>query len=97
MKTPPDSAELGNSGWTLLHTIAAYYPQSPSAEKQTQVLGFLQSFSQVYPCNYCAKDFQQDLQGKKPQVRKLTFLKKTLLNSKANKSFLNGCAKLTIA
>ncbi|KAH9245089.1 hypothetical protein BASA81_017449 [Batrachochytrium salamandrivorans] len=32
MPCPPDSSELGASTWTFLHTMAAYYPESPSVE-----------------------------------------------------------------
>lgn len=47
MREPPDIIELGNSGWTLLHSIAAYYPTNPSPEKKKQVQTFLESMSQV--------------------------------------------------
>lgn len=57
MRDPPDTIELGNCGWTLLHTMAAYYPQRPTEDKKQQVSQFLSAFSKVYPCNYCAKHF----------------------------------------
>jgi hypothetical protein len=46
-REPPDIIELGNAGWTLLHTIAAYYPNKPTEEKKRQTAQFLQSMSQV--------------------------------------------------
>ena len=31
---PPDRMELGNKTWSLLHSVAAYFPASPSAQAQ---------------------------------------------------------------
>jgi FAD-linked sulfhydryl oxidase len=68
MKPPPDLVELGNSGWTLLHTLAAYYPKNPTKEKKEDVKNFLYSFAKVFPCHDCAKDFQQVLQKSPPNL-----------------------------
>lgn len=65
---PPDSQKLGRSSWTLLHTMAAYYPQTPSQETKEEMKTFLNSFSKVYPCSYCAKDFQDILKDEPPQL-----------------------------
>ena len=51
----------GNAGWTLLHSIAAYYPEKPSLIKQQAVKDFYSSFSQLYPCSYCADELKEDL------------------------------------
>jgi FAD-linked sulfhydryl oxidase len=61
-RSPPDMDELGNCGWTLLHTMAAYFPEKPSQKKKAEMKNFLESFAKVYPCKHCAKDFQQILQ-----------------------------------
>ena len=58
---PPDSLQLGNAGWTLLHSIAAYYPTRPDLAKQEAVRTFYSSFSQLYPCSYCADELKADL------------------------------------
>ncbi|KAL2064029.1 hypothetical protein VTL71DRAFT_4523 [Oculimacula yallundae] len=55
---PPDVEELGRSSWTLLHSIAATYPITPTPTEQTQVSQFLGLFSKLYPCWVCAEDFQ---------------------------------------
>ncbi|KAN0018773.1 hypothetical protein ACTFIU_008706 [Dictyostelium citrinum] len=68
MPPPPTTIELGNSGWTLLHTIAAYYPEKPSEKKKQDVKEFLQSFSKVYPCNVCAKDFREIMKETPPTL-----------------------------
>ena len=56
---PPDVEQLGRASWTLLHTIAAQYPEHPSSEQQNDVRQFMGSFSRLYPCFWCAKDLQQ--------------------------------------
>jgi FAD-linked sulfhydryl oxidase len=68
MKAPPDNLQLGNSTWVLLHTMAAYYPETPSLEKKKDTEFFLKSFSKVYPCNYCASDFQEYLTTSPPAL-----------------------------
>lgn len=66
---PPDVVELGRSSWTLLHSIAATYPEAPSAEKQQDLLQFVTLFGKLYPCWFCAKDFQAYVSQNKPKVR----------------------------
>jgi FAD-linked sulfhydryl oxidase len=56
---PPDVEQLGRSSWTLLHSIAATYPEAPTQTQQTQVQQFLGLFSKLYPCWVCAEDFQE--------------------------------------
>jgi mitochondrial FAD-linked sulfhydryl oxidase len=55
---PPDVDQLGHSSWTLLHSIAAQYPVTPSKEEQVNAKQFIQTFSKLYPCWSCATDFQ---------------------------------------
>lgn len=55
---PLDRDQLGSSTWSFLHTIAAVYPERPSAKESSDVKQFFSFFSKVYPCDYCAKDFQ---------------------------------------
>ncbi|CCJ29195.1 unnamed protein product [Pneumocystis jirovecii] len=56
---PPDSEALGRATWTLLHTISANYPESATAEEQSEMRSFLMIFAKRYPCFYCAKDFRE--------------------------------------
>lgn len=56
---PPDSTELGKGTWTLLHSIAATYPEKPTSAEQNQMHTFLQIFGNIYPCWYCASDFRK--------------------------------------
>ncbi|ETS85522.1 hypothetical protein PFICI_03547 [Pestalotiopsis fici W106-1] len=55
---PPDVEQLGRSTWTLLHSIAATYPTTPSAREQADLQTFMSTFSRLYPCWVCADDFQ---------------------------------------
>ncbi|KUI58219.1 Mitochondrial FAD-linked sulfhydryl oxidase ERV1 [Cytospora mali] len=59
---PADVETLGRSTWTLLHSIAATYPTSPSPSQQSDVVGFVKLFSRLYPCWVCAEDFQTYIQ-----------------------------------
>lgn len=56
---PPDVERLGNSTWTLLHTIAATYPEQPTARQKNDLRSFMDTFSRLYPCWVCADDFQE--------------------------------------
>lgn len=56
---PPGSAELGRSTWTYLHSLAAYYPQSPTLEQQREAKQLVTYFANFYPCKPCARDFQK--------------------------------------
>ncbi|KAH8661656.1 ERV/ALR sulfhydryl oxidase domain-containing protein [Tricladium varicosporioides] len=55
---PPDVEQLGRSSWTLLHSITASYPVSPTPTEQNNVKQFMGLFGKLYPCWVCAEDFQ---------------------------------------
>ncbi|KAK3384761.1 ERV/ALR sulfhydryl oxidase domain-containing protein [Podospora didyma] len=61
---PPDVAALGQSSWTLLHSIAATYPTTPTTTEQSDIKSFMKLFSKLYPCWVCAEDFQHYIQKK---------------------------------
>ncbi|KAF4468959.1 augmenter of liver regeneration [Fusarium albosuccineum] len=65
---PPDVEVLGRSTWTLLHSIAAQYPEQPSRGQQSDLLSFVGLFSKLYPCWVCAEDFQGYLKRDAPKV-----------------------------
>ncbi|CAD5121601.1 DgyrCDS10098 [Dimorphilus gyrociliatus] len=65
---PVDSEELGRSGWTVLHTMAAYYPENPSENVQKDMKNFMTLLSRLYPCKRCAKDLRKDLKDDPPDV-----------------------------
>ena len=55
---PVDREELGAQTWTLLHTIAAYFPDHPTPSQESYAHAMFSSLSQLYPCHVCAEDFQ---------------------------------------
>ncbi|KAJ3182150.1 hypothetical protein HDU85_003192 [Gaertneriomyces sp. JEL0708] len=65
---PPDSGELGRSGWTFLHTMAAYYPESPSTEHQESMKAFVNALGHFYPCGYCASHLRKETKRDPPDV-----------------------------
>lgn len=66
--SPPDIGELGRASWTLLHSVAAYYPKQASAEEQKSAKALLDSFAALFPCRWCARDFAEIMQAKPPQL-----------------------------
>lgn len=58
---PPDAVEIGNAGWTLLHTISAYYPKQPTPLHQQSIKQLLDSLALLYPCKECADHLREDL------------------------------------
>mmetsp|Transcript_25962 Transcript_25962/g.36589 ORF Transcript_25962/g.36589 Transcript_25962/m.36589 type:complete len:177 (-) Transcript_25962:78-608(-) len=65
---PPKSAELGKSSWTLLHTMAAWYPDHPSENDKQYMSNFMEALARFYPCTWCAHDFQENLKKKPVEV-----------------------------
>uniref|UniRef100_A0A182NJ22 Sulfhydryl oxidase n=1 Tax=Anopheles dirus TaxID=7168 RepID=A0A182NJ22_9DIPT len=66
---PLDKDQLGRYTWGLLHTVAAYYPTKPTEAEERNVRTFFTTFSKLYPCEYCAKDFQQELKEMPPETK----------------------------
>lgn len=65
---PPDVEALGRSSWNLLHTVSANYPTRPSEGQKSEMRQFLQVFSHIYPCSWCASDFEQYLKDHAPKL-----------------------------
>ncbi len=65
---PLDSEELGRRTWSLLHTMAAYYPEVPSAGEQREMRALFSSLGRFYPCSYCARDLRASLAERPPAV-----------------------------
>ena len=64
---PLDREELGRSTWNLLHTIAAYYPDQPTAAEQESVRQLFVILAQFYPCEVCAQDFRDSVAANPPR------------------------------
>jgi FAD-linked sulfhydryl oxidase len=58
---PPDKEALGRATWTLLHTIAAYYPETPNRQDEVRIRDFINTLSHIYPCGHCASHFREEM------------------------------------
>jgi FAD-linked sulfhydryl oxidase len=65
---PPDTALLGRSTWTFLHTTAAYYPIQASLAAQERMSNLISSLSFLYPCVPCADDFRENVKASPPDL-----------------------------
>ena len=65
---PPDVQKLGAASWTFLHSMAAKYPDNPTQEERQDMREFLKLFSHVYPCTWCAYDFEKYITKHSPRV-----------------------------
>lgn len=52
-------AELGSATWTLLHTLAAQFPEHPTRQQRRDAYQMLTSLARIYPCAECAEHFQK--------------------------------------
>jgi len=50
--------ELGRISWTVLHSFAAGFPDTPSSEDIQAFQNLINSFSQIYPCGDCRNSFK---------------------------------------
>jgi len=69
---PADREELGRQSWTLLHSIAAYYPEKPSEEHRRHAHSFLEALSHLYPCTHCAYHLRDSMAKAPPKLESRT-------------------------
>ncbi len=55
---PVDRDELGRATWALLHTTAAYFPETPSAADRAGAADLVRGLAASYPCEHCRADFR---------------------------------------
>ncbi len=60
--------DLGRASWSLLHTMAAYYPIEPKKEEKQTMNQFINAFSKLFPCPECREDFQEEILKSPPDV-----------------------------
>ncbi|TFJ85309.1 hypothetical protein NSK_003732 [Nannochloropsis salina CCMP1776] len=65
---PLDKDTLGDMTWGVLHSTAAYYPESPTPQEQSLAAGLVHGIAGLYPCTYCRTDFQECIQALPPRV-----------------------------
>jgi len=68
MPCPPDREELGNHTWTLLHTMAAYFPNEPSPTQVSSMHAFVHALGGLFPCTHCAEDFREAIKESPPRA-----------------------------
>jgi hypothetical protein len=61
-------AEVGRATWTLLHTVAARFPDEPTEEQQADLAAWIALLARLYPCGQCAEEFQAILAANPPEV-----------------------------
>lgn len=64
----PSKKEVGQAGWTLIHSIAANYPHRPSTSEQRHAKAFLKSIGKLYPCKRCRQHFSKYLSTSPPDL-----------------------------
>ncbi|KAJ4966888.1 hypothetical protein NE237_018737 [Protea cynaroides] len=60
---PLTKEELGRATWTLLHTIAAQFPDHPTKQQRRDVKELMAILSRIYPCKECADHFKEVLRA----------------------------------
>ena len=58
--------ELGNHGWALLHTTAAYFPVDVTDQQLRDAYTYLHHFGQFFPCRECGGHFLDMLRDDPP-------------------------------
>lgn len=61
--------QLETATWTVLQTIAAQFPEVPTAKQQKDVEHLIESLARVFPCASCAEQFQEILRNDPPVLR----------------------------
>ncbi|KAK8962762.1 FAD-linked sulfhydryl oxidase ERV1 [Platanthera guangdongensis] len=65
---PLTKEELGRATWTLLHTVAAKFPDAPTRQQKRDVRELVAILSRIYPCKECADHFKEVLKSNPVQA-----------------------------
>ena len=65
---PVDRDELGRATWALLHTTAAYFPETPSAADRAGAADLVRGLAASYPCEHCRADFRVAVAAAPPDL-----------------------------
>lgn len=66
---PADVEVLGRSTWTFLHSVAATYPENPTKNQQSDAKQLMSILGRLYPCWFCAEDFEKWSKKNEPKVK----------------------------
>jgi FAD-linked sulfhydryl oxidase len=66
---PVNRRELGRASWAMLHTMAAYYPQTPSRNDQREMEQALWTVMKFFPCNYCSEKTLIEMKKNPPRTQ----------------------------
>jgi FAD-linked sulfhydryl oxidase len=64
---PPSKNEIGNAAWTILHSVAAHFPDQPTQEQIDSAKQFVLGFALLYPCEECRYGFIEYCKEHPPQ------------------------------
>ena len=87
---PPTKQELGQAGWTLLHTIAANFPEQPNARQMQRMESFLHALGDFYPCEVCASHFRRHTAANPVAVRTRSELSMWMCSAHNEVNLRNG-------
>ena len=76
---PLSRDQLGRRAWAVLHTMAAYYPERPTAGQQRHMTQMLDHFSEFFPCQICSVDFRAKYSIKTPFSHHFSYINLYLL------------------
>jgi FAD-linked sulfhydryl oxidase len=65
---PPDRDDIGRAMWTVLHSIAAYYPQNATEDQERKARDFVFALPELYPCKDCARHLASALEEMPPRL-----------------------------
>ncbi len=67
-------AELGRATWTLLHMLAAQFPERPTRQQRRDARQLVECLTRIYPCGSCASHFAQIVRCGDDVLRQIFFL-----------------------
>lgn len=90
-----EKERLGRSTWYLLHTIAKYYPENPTAKEKQAVRSLISALGVLYPCPSCSTGIDlfsrsRVLNPSSQKALSISFCEfHNLVNMKLNKPVIN--------
>ncbi|CAG9467183.1 unnamed protein product [Pedinophyceae sp. YPF-701] len=67
-QAPVTKSEIGRATWTFLHSVAADFPERPSARDKRDARCLMDLLTRRYPCEECRKHFAEIIRSNPPRV-----------------------------